>query len=181
MSEGEGADATKRTQTGERSSTAAGANHEGAAGANHEGAAGANHGEALIFTLMGFAFVAAGVVYAIFDPYGDVGGVSGQVLFVAGAVFSFITAGYFWVSLRTVQTDVETGEREREAAGSAAADDPDSGGVYLPETSIWPVCIGVGTALTLVGIPLKWWFLLPGIALLGYGIMGFAHQSRTRG
>jgi hypothetical protein len=136
--------------------------------------------EALIFTVMGIAFAIAGVVYAIFDPYGDVGGVSGQVLFVAGAAFSFITAGYFWVALRTVQADVETGEREREAAGPDAADEPDAGGLYLPETSIWPVCIGVGTALVLVGIPLKWWFLLPGIALLTYGFVGFAHQSRTR-
>jgi Cytochrome c oxidase subunit IV len=137
--------------------------------------------ETVIFTLMGIAFVLAGVIYAIFDPYGDVGGVSGEVLFVAGGAFSFITAGYFWVALRTVQADVETSEREREVAGPEAADDPDAGGLYLPETSIWPLCIGVGTALTLVGIPLKWWFLLPGIALLGYGVVGFAHQSRTRG
>jgi Cytochrome c oxidase subunit IV len=137
--------------------------------------------ETLIFSLMGIAFVIAGIVYTIFDPYGDVGGVTGGVLFVAGAAFSFITAGWFHLRLRTVQDDVEAGEREREAAGPAAADDPDAGGLYLPETSIWPLAIGVGTAMTLLGIPLKWWFLLPGIALLAYGFIGFAHQSRTRG
>jgi hypothetical protein len=137
--------------------------------------------ETLIFSLMGIAFAAAGIVYGIFDPYGDVGGVTGEVLFVAGAAFSFITAGWFHLRLRSVQDDVEAGEREREALGPAAADDPDAGGLYLPETSIWPLAIGVGTAMTFLGIPLKWWFLLPGIALLAYGFIGFAHQSRTRG
>ena len=137
--------------------------------------------ETVIFSVMGIAFTIAGVVYGLTDPYGTSGGVTGEVLFVAGAVFSFIAAGYFHLSLRTVQDDVEEGEREREALGDAAEGDPDAGGLYLPETSVWPLAIGVGTALTLVGIPLKWWFLLPGIALLAYGFIGFAHQSRTRG
>jgi hypothetical protein len=132
--------------------------------------------ETLIFSVMGVAFVIAGIVYGIFDPYGAVGGVTGEVLFVAGAAFSFIAAGYFHLELRKVQDDVEADERDRSGAGA----DPDSGGLYLPETSIWPLAIGVGTAMTLLGIPLKWWFLLPGIALLAYGFIGFAHQSRTR-
>jgi hypothetical protein len=136
--------------------------------------------ETVIFSLMGIAFAIAGVVYGLTDPYGTEGGVTGEVLFVAGAAFSFIAAGYFHLSLRKIQVDVEADEREREAAGPDAEGNPDAGGLYLPETSVWPLAIGVGTAMTLLGIPLKWWFLLPGIALLGYGFIGFAHQSRTR-
>jgi hypothetical protein len=133
--------------------------------------------ETTILALLGTALVVAAVVYAIFDPYGDEGGASGTVLFVAGAFFAFLGAGYFHVSLRRVQRGVEAGERAHAEAGEGA---PDAGGLYLPETSVWPLCIGLGAAFTLVGLPLKWWFFLPGVALLAYGFVGFAHQSRSR-
>jgi hypothetical protein len=133
--------------------------------------------EAAILGVLGVALVVAAIVYAIFDPYGDEGGAAGSVLVVAGAFFAFLGAGYFQLSLRTVQRDVERGEQAHAEAGE---DEPDAGGLYLPETSVWPLCIGLGTAFTLLGFPLKWWFLLPGVALLLYGFVGFAHQSRTR-
>jgi len=113
---------------------------------------------------MGVAFVIAGIVYAIFDPYGTSAARDrrGAVRRRRGVL---VHRGRLLLDspLRKIQADVELGERERDAAGPEATDDPDAGGLYLPETSIWPLAIGVGTAMTLLGIPLKWWFFLPGV------------------
>jgi hypothetical protein len=173
VSAAEPPDTPEGTPAGERSRRRSEANHRGDEVEPRRGLT----TESLILGFLGIALVLAAIVYAIFDPYGGEGGVSGTVLFVAGACFAFLGAGYFQLELRRVQADVEAGERAHAEAGEGA---PDAGGLYLPETSVWPLCIGLGTAFTLLGLPLRWWFLLPGVALLGYGFVGFAHQSRTR-
>ena len=81
---------------------------------------------------------------------------------------------YFAFDLRGVQDDVELLEGELPTAP------PEHAGLYLPHESVWPIGIGFGTALTLAGIAIGWWVLLPGVALLAHSLIGFATQSRDR-
>ena len=62
-----------------------------------------------------------------------------------------------------------------------AADPRPAGDVhYLPHASVWPFAIGIGSVLVGNGFALGLWAVLPGAALLGYGLWGFARQSRRR-
>lgn len=97
---------------------------------------------------------------------------AGVALLAFGAVFGFIAAGYFWWSLRDVQFEAERDEWPTEP--------PAHEGLYLPHTSVWPIGIGLGAALTLAGLAVGWWVLLPGAALLVHSLIGFAAQSRDR-
>lgn len=123
--------------------------------------------ESKLFGSLGLFYLLLAVVYAI-TAYEW----AGVALLGFGAIFSFVAAVYFWFDLRDVQTDVE----ELEAPSAP----PDHPGLYLPHTSVWPIGVGIGAALTLAGIAIGWWVLLPGAALLVHSLIGFATQSRDR-
>jgi hypothetical protein len=129
----------------------------------------------VFFALGGFAFVIDVIYVAASIP----GGIeyAGTVALVATAAFSIFFAFFLRRSLRRVQADTEEVE-EAVAEGELAEDAPEA--LYLPETSIWPIGMGVGAALTFAGLGFGWWFMLPGVALLVHAAIGFAHQSRDR-
>jgi hypothetical protein len=102
---------------------------------------------------------------------------AGAVALLAAAGFSGFLTVYFRRTLRQVQADVEEVE-ELVETGQIEEDSPEA--LYLPETSIWPLGIGVGSALTFAGLAFGWWVMLPGIALLLHSSVGFARQSRER-
>ena len=56
----------------------------------------------------------------------------------------------------------------------------DAPGEYLPASSVWPLGVGVGAALTLNGLILGWGYAVPGAALLALAVAGFVAQSRRR-
>lgn len=123
--------------------------------------------EAKVFGSIGAFYLLICVIYA-FTAYEW----AGVALLGFGAAFAFLAAGYFWWSLRDVQFEVESDEQ--------ASAPPEHEGLYLPHTSVWPIGIGLGAALTLAGIAVGWWVLLPGAALLAHSLVGFAAQSRDR-
>lgn len=125
--------------------------------------------ESILFGSLGLFYLLLAVIYAI-TAYEW----AGVALLGFGALFSFIAATYFALELRDVQSDVELLE------GELPTEPPAHAGLYLPHTSVWPVGIGIGTALTLAGIAIGWWVLLPGVALLAHSLIGFATQSRDR-
>lgn len=125
--------------------------------------------EAWLFGSLGAFYLLLAIIYAA-TAYEW----AGVALLGFGAVFSFIAAIYFATELRDVQQDVE------ELEEAPAAEPPSHEGLYLPPTSVWPIGVGVGTALTLAGIAIGWWVLLPGAALLAHSLIGFAAQSRDR-
>jgi hypothetical protein len=127
--------------------------------------------EALVF----LGFTAFYLVIAIIYAATSDGEWAGVALLGFAAVFS-ATAGLWFLRLRPVQHDTE--QLELEAQPGEAAD-PEAE-LYLPSTSVWPLGMGVGAALTLSGIAVGWPLLLPGAALLGYSVIGLAHQSRNR-
>jgi hypothetical protein len=125
--------------------------------------------ETRLFGSLGLFYLLLAVVYAI-TAYEW----AGVALLGFAALFSFIAATYFAFELRNVQDDVELLE------GELPMEPPTHAGLYLPHTSVWPIGIGIGTALTLAGIAIGWWVLLPGVALLAHSMIGFATQSRDR-
>lgn len=128
-------------------------------------------------TLGGFALVLC-VTYAWWSAAaarpGERGGPewAGTIGLAAAAFFGLALALFLARSLRRVQQDTVALE---EAADAGATD-----GLYLPETSPWPIGIGVGAALTAAGLSLGAWVAIPGVALLVWSLVGFAHQSRSR-
>ena len=127
--------------------------------------------EALVFLGFTAFYLVIGTIYAATSG----GEWAGVALLGFAAVFS-ATAGLWFLRLRPVQHDTEELELE---AQPGEAGDPEAE-LYLPQTSIWPLGMGVGAALTLSGVAVGWPLLLPGAALLGYSVIGLAHQSRNR-
>jgi hypothetical protein len=125
--------------------------------------------ESKLFGSLGLFYLLLTVIYAL-TAYEW----AGVALLGFGALFSFIAAAYFAWDLRGVQDDVEQLEE------AATTEPPSHHGLYLPHTSVWPVGVGIGTALTLAGLAIGWWVLLPGAALLVHSLIGFATQSRDR-
>lgn len=132
--------------------------------------------EALVFLVIGAFSFLIGAIYLVWTSTTPTGTelAGGAVLLGAGA-FSSSIGVFLWRSARGVQADV----RRAEVAAEAGSTDPDLV-LYLPESSIWPFVIGVGLSLVLAGIPLGFWVLIPGVALLVQGLIGFMHQSRDR-
>ena len=56
----------------------------------------------------------------------------------------------------------------------------DAHGDYLPASSVWPLGVGIGAALTLNGLVLGWTYAVPGGVLLALAVTGFVAQSRRR-
>jgi hypothetical protein len=131
--------------------------------------------EATVFFGIGAFLLLLGAIYAATTGYA--GGIefAGTLALLGGAVFALFFATFLLVTVRRVQGDFEALEQAH-AAGDPAADDV----LYLPSESPWPLGLGVGLSLILAGVPLGVWVLLPGIALFGYSLIGFAHQSRYR-
>ena len=100
---------------------------------------------------------------------------SGAAILLFASGFSFTFGIFLARSLRRVQVDVE----ELEANELEGSTDPDEI-LYLPTASVWPIGIGVGASLTLGGIALGLWVMIPGIVLLAHSVIGFAIQSRDR-
>lgn len=132
--------------------------------------------EAIVFFVIGAFSLLIGVIYLVWTSTTPTGTelAGGAVLFGAG-VFSTSIGTFLLRSARQVQADVARAE----VAAEGGSTDPDLV-LYLPESSIWPFVIGVGLSLVLAGIPLGFWVLIPGVALLLQGLVGFMHQSRDR-
>jgi len=132
--------------------------------------------EAVVFFVIGSFSFLIGVIYLVWTSTTPTGTelAGGAVLIGAGA-FSTAIGTFLLRAARGVQADVLEAERAAEAGST----DPELV-LYLPESSIWPFVIGVGLSLVLAGIPLGFWVLIPGVALLLQGLVGFMHQSRDR-
>lgn len=127
--------------------------------------------EAKVFLGFTAFYVVIGGIYAATSG----GEWAGVALLLFAGVFS-ATAGLWFLRLRPIQHDVEEIEVE---VPPGEVGDPE-GQLYLPLTSLWPLGMGLGAALTLSGIVIGWPLLLPGGALFAYSIIGLAHQSRER-
>ena len=120
-------------------------------------------------------FVAVGAFIALIDvvywfvSYEEAGT---TMLALASAL-----ALYVGVFLWTRERRVDAGLAAPTEAG-AARDIHE--GPYLPSASVWPLAVGISTALALNGLILGWPFAVPGAVALGLSVVGFVAQSRGR-
>jgi hypothetical protein len=98
---------------------------------------------------------------------------AGVAALVGGGVFSIFFGTFLLLTVRRIQSDVEAMEEE---AAEGIHDDA----MFMPAESIWPIGIGIGASLVLAGVPLGFWVMIPGIALLVHSTIGFARQSKLR-
>lgn len=116
-----------------------------------------------IFLAMGLFGMFLAVLYAITS-----GERAGSSMLLASSVLALWVGVFLWRTARRLERPTPSeGDRESEPT-------------YLPEASIWPLGIGLGLALSLNGLLIGTWFLVPGIMVLAVSIVGFAHQSRWR-
>jgi hypothetical protein len=128
--------------------------------------------ESKVFLGVGAFYLLIGVVY-LATSYGEWAGVA---LLLFSGVFA-ITVGVWLIrGLRPVQHHVE----DEEAYARPGEVAPETGDLYLPVTSVWPLGMGIGVALVLSGFAVGWVAALPGAGLLAHSIIGFANQSRHR-
>ena len=129
----------------------------------------------LFFLFGGFSFLLA-VIYLVWTSRTP-GGIewAGGIALLFASGFALFFGVFLLLSLRKVQETVIDFEANEEAG----VEDTDEL-LYLPVTSLWPVGIGVGACLTVAGVALGFWVMIPGIALFVQSVVGFAHQSRDR-
>lgn len=115
--------------------------------------------EARMFAGIGAFLALATAVYAI-AAYEW----AGTVLLLLAAGMALLLAGYLTLQAR----------RHAEPAAVGA------GQPYLPHASVWPFGTGVGAVLMANGLALGLWAVIPGAALVGWSLWGYAAQSRRR-
>lgn len=103
------------------------------------------------------------IMTALYLPSDEIAGI---VMLVVAALLSFFCGVFLW---RASGPGAE--------AGGAPGDEDHE---FLPESSPWPFGIGLGATLVLNGLLIGTWFLVPGVAVLGASLGGFARQSRHR-
>jgi uncharacterized membrane protein YfcA len=107
------------------------------------------------------ALIALYAVIYWFVSYED----AGTTLLALAAGLALLFGGYLFVQDRK--------------AGPAAAP-PEPGEHYLPESSLWPLGIGVGVFLAFNGLILGLAWTVPGVVLVATSVGGFVRQSRHR-
>ncbi len=129
-------------------------------------------------------FLGVGVFIAViatvywFSSYEDAGT---TMLALASALALFIGT-YLWRQDRVGQIRAEA---IAEMVAEADAAEVDAAGIeheahYLPQSSVWPLAIGIGAAMTLNGLIIGWPYATPGAAVLVLSIAGFVYQGRRR-
>lgn len=119
--------------------------------------------EARIFLVVAAFVLLMTVVYGIF-AHED----AGTTMLLLSAALGATIGGYLVV-------------QSRRGIEPASPDAPSAAAVhYLPHASVWPFAIGMGAVLLGNGIALGLWAVVPGLVLLGFGVWGFARQSRRR-
>ncbi len=122
--------------------------------------------EIRLFGLMAAFFALAGVVYYVWSEEW-----AGTVLFVLSSGLAGMTGGYLFLQARL----------ERNLSGEAG-EQGEAGGEheYLPHSSPWPLELGFGSTVTLVGLVLGRPVLLAGLAISAHALYGWLSQSRRR-
>lgn len=119
-----------------------------------------------IFLALTAFFVVLAVVYAA-TADGEWAGVA--LLGLSGGL-SLMTGGFLAL------LDRRGGLREE----LVVADYEDRESLFLPHASLRPFWAGSGAVLIAAGLPLGAWLLLPGVVLLGVGLVGMVEEGRRR-
>jgi cytochrome c oxidase subunit IV len=122
--------------------------------------------EVRLFGLMTVFFAVAGVVYYVWSEEW-----AGTVLLVLSSGLAGMTGGYLFLQARLERNlSAEAGE-----LGEAGGEHE-----YLPHSSPWPLELGFGSTISLVGLVLGRPVVLAGLAICAHALYGWLSQSRRR-
>lgn len=113
--------------------------------------------------------------YAIWSSWDAAGTV---LLFLVAGLFA-IVAGYLAFHERLARLESREAQQQATTAdGEVVIEEPAD--QYLPHSSIWPLELGAGMTLTLLGFVLGSWVLVTGLLVTAHSIAGWLIQSRRR-
>ncbi|HEY5887219.1 MAG TPA: cytochrome c oxidase subunit 4 [Acidimicrobiales bacterium] len=119
-----------------------------------------------IFLALAVFFLLLAIVYFATSD----GEWAGAVLLALSAGLSVVTGGFLFL------VDRRGGLREE----LDPADYEDRDVLFLPHASLRPFWLGAGIVLMAAGLPLGAWLFLPGLVLLGVGLVGLVEEGRRR-
>jgi hypothetical protein len=126
--------------------------------------------EIRLFLALAIFFTAAGVVYYVWSDEWF-----GTVLFILSGVVGAIVGGYLFLQAR-LEASLAPNEEGRPSVGAVPVEEE-----YLPHASPWPLELGFGGSVALVGLVLGRWVFLAGAAACAHALWGWIAQSRRRG
>jgi len=115
--------------------------------------------------------------------------VVGLAYLALGALIAVMTAVYWFTSYESAGTAMLLlaaclalfiGLYLARVARSITVHAGDEATPYLPHASAWPFFVGVAALVTLNGVALGLWALVPGAVGLAGALVGYAGQSRRR-
>ncbi len=119
-----------------------------------------------IFLALATFFVVLTVIYWFVSDYEW----AGTLLLALSAGLSVLTGGFL------VLLDRGAGLRQE----LEPEDYEDRDVLFLPHESIRPFWVGAGAVLVAAGLPLGGWLLIPGAALVVFGLAGMVEEGRRR-
>ena len=118
-----------------------------------------------IFLALAAFFAVLAVVYGVTS-----GEAAGTALLALSGGLSIMTGGFLAL------VDRAGGLREE----LDVEDYDDAEALFLPHASLRPLWLGTGCVLVAAGLPLGGWLLLPGLVLIGFGLVGMVEEGRRR-
>ncbi len=122
--------------------------------------------EIRIFAAFTIMLIAIGVAYGIWSD----GEGAGTALLILSGVCTGIISGYLAVVARASTRHTTTDHTRTEDVDEH----------YLPHASVWPLELGAGMTLSLIGLMLGRPILVVGALVSAHSLWGWARQSRRR-
>ncbi len=99
---------------------------------------------------------------------------AGGVMMFAGMLLGFLPGGYFYWWSRRMKARPEDDPYATQAGGAGVIGS-------FPGTSIWPFTMGMGAFLVVLALVFGIWFLIPGLGLVGWAVLGGTSEGRRGG
>ena len=99
---------------------------------------------------------------------------AGGVMMFAGMLLGFLPGGYFLWWSRRMKARPEDDPQATQAQGAGVV------GAF-PGTSIWPFTLGMGAFFSVLALVFGIWFLVPGLGLVFWAVIGGTSEGRRGG
>jgi hypothetical protein len=99
---------------------------------------------------------------------------AGGVMMFSGMLLGFLPGSYFYWWSRRMKARPEDDPYATQASGAGVVGS-------FPGTSIWPFTLAMGTFLVVLALVFGIWFLIPGLALVGWAALGGTSEGRRGG
>jgi hypothetical protein len=99
---------------------------------------------------------------------------AGGVMMFAAMLLCFLPGGYYYWWSRRMKVRPEDDPNATQASGAGVV------GAF-PGTSIWPFTLGMGAFFVVLALVFGIWFMVPGIGLVAWAMLGGTAEGRRGG